>query len=67
MCVLDPAAFTLSTGVTHRPKRPEGLLARLSMGSAANTPSKGSGTPLKSSPAKVSHCSMRDMTEMCSV
>ncbi|KAL0036669.1 hypothetical protein WJX79_004969 [Trebouxia sp. C0005] len=53
MCVLNPAAFSLSTGGRHKAKRPEGLLARLSMGSAANTPSKGSGTPLKSSPIKM--------------
>ncbi|KAL0052368.1 hypothetical protein WJX82_000973 [Trebouxia sp. C0006] len=53
MCVLDPAAFTLSTGSRHKPKRPEGLLARLSMGSPANPPSKGTGTPVKTSPVKV--------------
>ena len=66
MCVLDPAAFTLSTGSRHKPKRPEGLLARLSMGSPANPPSKGTGTPVKTSPVKVSHCCIVT-TEMCSV
>lgn len=56
MCVLDPSAFTLGTGPRHKAKRPEGLLARLSMGSAApTTPVKGSAAPLKSSPIKVKH------------
>ena len=54
MCVLDPSAFTLGGGTRHKAKRPEGLLARLSMGSvAASSPSKNSATSIKSSPIKV--------------
>lgn len=53
MCVLDPSAFTMGTGSRHKAKRPEGLLARLSMGSVgASSPSKSS-SPIKSSEIKV--------------
>ena len=53
MCLLDPSAFTMGAGGRHKAKRPEGLLARLSMGGGgASSPSK-SGSPIKSSQIKV--------------
>lgn len=63
MCILDPAALGMkprASFVGARPKkRPEGLLARLSMGAAAiagGSPIKGGGSParagLQGSPRK---------------
>lgn len=53
MCLLDPSAFTLALGSRHKAKRPEGLLARLSMGSAGvGSPHKGS-SPVRASQIKV--------------
>ena len=53
MCLLDPSAFSMGTGGRHKAKRPEGLLARLSMGGGgASSPSKSS-SPIKSSQIKV--------------
>ena len=54
MCLLDPSAFTMPLGSRHKAKRPEGLLARLSIGSAGiASPNKG-GSPGKASQIKVS-------------
>lgn len=61
MCLLDPSAFTMGAGSSRqKAKRPEGLLGRLSVGTAS--PNKGA-TPGKAPQIKV--CFVQSFVHAC--